>query len=51
MGVTDFGGWAVSIPLLLIFYVLLSGIKIEKKERLSTFASLIALCFVIVPTP
>ncbi|MEK6288863.1 MAG: glycosyltransferase family 39 protein [Acidobacteriota bacterium] len=55
---TDFGGWAVSIPLLLIFYILLSGIRIEQREKLSTLASLItvglmilayALTFVVTP--
>jgi hypothetical protein len=44
----DFGGWAVSIPLLLIFYILLSGISIKQKEKPGIIASWLSLVFMLV---
>lgn len=44
----DFGGWAVSVPLLLIFYILLSGVSIKEKEKPGIIASLLVLVFMLV---
>jgi hypothetical protein len=40
----QFGGWAVSIPLLFIFYVLLVGVRVDVKNKLSVGTSIITLC-------
>lgn len=44
----DFGGWAVSVPLLLIFYILFSGVSMKETERPGIIASLLALVFMLV---
>jgi hypothetical protein len=40
----QFGGWAVSIPLLLVFYALVVGVKANVRSKLSIATSTITLC-------
>ncbi len=45
----SFGGWAaVSVPLLLIFYILFSGVSMKETERPGIIASLLTVVFMLV---
>ena len=44
----NFGEWAVSVPLLLIFYILFSGVSMKETERPGIIASLLTLVFMLV---
>ena len=53
-----FGGWPVSVLLLLVFYILLLGVKVDQRERSSVLASALILAlmmlgyfFIFVITP
>jgi Dolichyl-phosphate-mannose-protein mannosyltransferase len=46
--VTVFGGWSVSIPLLLVFYVLLLGTKLGDREKPGAYAGLVAVALMVV---
>ncbi len=39
----EFGGWAVSIPLLLVFYLLVAGVRANGRNRLTIVTSAIVL--------
>ena len=46
--IPEFGGWAVSVPLLLAFYLLIVGVAFKERSKLSVGTSLITLCLMLV---
>lgn len=46
--IPEFGGWAVSVPLLLVFYLLIGGVAFNGRRKLSIGTSLIALCLMLL---
>jgi hypothetical protein len=46
--IPEFGGWAVSIPLLLVFYLLIVGTAVNRRSKLSIGTSLITLFLMLV---
>ena len=46
--IPEFGGWAVSVPLLLVFYLLIVGTAFQGRSKLSIGTSLITLCLMLL---
>jgi hypothetical protein len=46
--IPEFGGWAVSIPLLLVFYLLIVGTAFNGRSKSSVGTSLITLCLMLL---
>jgi hypothetical protein len=46
--ILDFGNWSVSVPLLLVFYLLLLGAKVTGKEKSAVVTTGIALCLLFL---